>query len=111
MIEALLEALKRLDGRLAEAAAHVRERRPRIADDAFRVLYIAPDDVNDLLARQPGDPAFPFSEQSLAGDWAGGLREEWRLSPFDADVLLIAAAPELDLRYERLYAFLQDDVT
>ena len=28
------------------------------------------------------------------------------LSQFDLDVLLIALAPELDLRYERLYAYL-----
>ncbi len=33
------------------------------------------------------------------------------LSPADLDALLIALAPETDLRYERLYAYLQDDVT
>jgi MoxR-like ATPase len=33
------------------------------------------------------------------------------LAPFDVDVVLIALAPELDLRYERLFAYLQDDVT
>jgi hypothetical protein len=33
------------------------------------------------------------------------------LDRFDIDVLLICLAPALDLRYERLYGFLQDDVT
>lgn len=33
------------------------------------------------------------------------------LEDFDLDALVIALAPELDLRYERLYAYIQDDVT
>jgi hypothetical protein len=33
------------------------------------------------------------------------------LDAFDLDTLLICLAPALDLRYERLYAYLQDDVT
>jgi AAA+ superfamily predicted ATPase len=39
------------------------------------------------------------------------LAQAFDLSPFDVDLILIALAPELDLRYERLYAYLQDDVT
>jgi SpoVK/Ycf46/Vps4 family AAA+-type ATPase len=33
------------------------------------------------------------------------------LTPFELDSFLICLAPALDLRYERLYAYLQDDVT
>ena len=33
------------------------------------------------------------------------------LTPFDIDALLICLASEIDLRYERLYAYLQDDIT
>jgi SpoVK/Ycf46/Vps4 family AAA+-type ATPase len=33
------------------------------------------------------------------------------LSALERDALLVALAPETDLRYERLYAYLQDDVT
>ncbi|MEE8587286.1 MAG: hypothetical protein V3T83_20795 [Acidobacteriota bacterium] len=33
------------------------------------------------------------------------------LSPFERDTLLICLAPEIDLKYEKLYAYLQDDVT
>ncbi len=33
------------------------------------------------------------------------------LSPFEENILLICLAPELDLRYEKLYSYLQNDVT
>jgi SpoVK/Ycf46/Vps4 family AAA+-type ATPase len=34
-----------------------------------------------------------------------------RLSPFETCILLLALAPEVDLKYERLYAYLQDDLS
>jgi SpoVK/Ycf46/Vps4 family AAA+-type ATPase len=39
------------------------------------------------------------------------LQAMFDLTPLDVDALLICLAPEIDLRYERLYAYLQDDVT
>ncbi len=39
------------------------------------------------------------------------LKGLFQLSSFDVDVLLICLMPELDLKYEKLYAYLQDDVT
>jgi ATP-dependent 26S proteasome regulatory subunit len=39
------------------------------------------------------------------------LAEIFRLSPFEEQCLVIASAPELDVRYEKIYAFLHDDVT
>jgi hypothetical protein len=39
------------------------------------------------------------------------LIREYRLDPFESVALLIALAPEVDLRYQRIYAYLQDDVT
>ena len=39
------------------------------------------------------------------------LAEVFGLAPFELDIVLIALAPEVDLRYERIYAYLQDDVT
>lgn len=38
------------------------------------------------------------------------LQKRFGLSQFDLDVIVIALAPELDRRYESLYAYLQDDV-
>ena len=39
------------------------------------------------------------------------LAQCFGLSVFDVDVILVALAPALDRRYERLYAYLHDDVT
>ena len=39
------------------------------------------------------------------------LQQIFQLNSYEIDVLLICLAIELDLRYERLYAYLQDDVT
>ncbi len=39
------------------------------------------------------------------------LAAAFNLDRFDIDVLLICLAPALDLRYEKLYGYLQDDVT
>ncbi|NIM15109.1 MAG: hypothetical protein GTN82_25205 [Candidatus Aminicenantes bacterium] len=33
------------------------------------------------------------------------------LTPFEQDILLVCLAPELDLKYEKVYAYLQDDVS
>lgn len=35
----------------------------------------------------------------------------YQLSSFEKDIILIAIAPQMDLHYEKLYAYLQDDVT
>lgn len=61
-------------------------------------------------------PTTDFSE-GLLPDWLlhrtvlWPLMQEYGLSKFEGEVLLVALAPELDLRYERLFAYLQDDVT
>jgi hypothetical protein len=38
------------------------------------------------------------------------LKQRFRLTDFDLDVIAIALAPELDRRYEQIYAYLQADV-
>lgn len=113
--------LTRLDA-LLEGALH----RARAAygeeaiDDPYRGLYIAAEEVERLLRRLPGAPllhagaaAEPCAAEAAYASSPAfrRLRREFALSPFDLDLLLIALGPELDLRYERLYAFLQDDVT
>lgn len=41
----------------------------------------------------------------------GILSRLFHLSPFEKDALLICLAPELDIRYEKIYSYLQNDVT
>ena len=65
-------------------------------------------DTADTMGSSQVDETVP----DLAGDharlqWLAGV---FGLSRFDVNLMVIALAPELDLRYERLYAYLQDDV-
>src|SRR4030043_796304 len=39
------------------------------------------------------------------------LEQMFQLSSFDIDTLLACLLPEMDLKYQRVYAYLQDDVT
>ena len=39
------------------------------------------------------------------------LTDLFELDAFEHEALLVCLAPDVDLRYERLYAYLQDDVT
>jgi SpoVK/Ycf46/Vps4 family AAA+-type ATPase len=121
--DALLRALRRLDARLERAVCAARELYgSAAAPDPFRGLRISEEDVTRLLSVKPLAPAWPDEapdEEDARRDafGAGGpspfawLGQAFGLSDFDMDVLLVALAPELDLRYERLYAYLQDDVT
>ena len=92
----------------------------KAAADSFRGLYLQHGEVEQLLAREPG--LTPFEVESAAPaeqwpdsddepDWVSTLRAEFLLTAMELRVLAIALAPEFDLRYERIYAFLQDDVS
>ncbi|KYC43625.1 AAA family ATPase [Scytonema hofmannii PCC 7110] len=83
-------------------------------------LYIDPVSVSKLLVAEAGTPAFCVDTQilevrlqkALQADirWQQ-LQQSFNLSVFDMGVIAIAIAPDFDLRYEKLYAYLQDDVT
>lgn len=104
--------------------------------DAFRGLYVSDAEAGQLLRRPLGGSWADFAPPSDAGlpdpvREAGrqvealsnraraegrparldALVEAFELSPFEKDVLLLAAAPALDLRYQRIFGYLQDDVT
>jgi hypothetical protein len=117
----LAPALKRLDRLLARAvkAAQIAYGQGAAADP-YRGLYIGPDEVDRLLARdstmsllwaegtEPDQLASKLIDDHTRLCW---LQRTFGLSNLDLDVVLIALAPEIDLRYGRLYAYLQDDVT
>ena len=84
------------------------------ARDPFRGLYISEADVDGLLADSRRRRSRTSSSATPAALEAPRLQRLIRaagLSPFEAEVLLVCLAPEIDLRYERLYGYLQDDVT
>ena len=124
--------LRHLLGRLALVEARVRravaERRADdpTPEDPFRGLYLTPDAVARVLSlvRAPlrPDPVETGLLQRLEGEAeaaeAGGeqvrlrrLERLFGLSPLDVELLLIAVAPDVDPRFELLYAYLNDDVT
>jgi hypothetical protein len=70
-----------------------------VFDQAERAATAAVRDI-EQAAQQPGVRLYL---QELAATF--------QLDAFDLDAFLICLAPALDLRYERLYAYLQDDVT
>jgi hypothetical protein len=109
----LLDALKRLDALLESAVVQARPAYgAEPLADPFRGLYISPEQAERTLAREPGTPVLHVDAVGGRSEpCLGWLAQAFALSAFDLDVVLIALAPELDLRYERLYAYLQDDVT
>ena len=128
-------SLAHLVGRLSIVGARVRlavERRRAIdsePDDRFRGLYISDAHVDELLgaidfARSVAvtDPAIDdlLARVEAVADTAEANGAEIRLRrlarAFDLtadelDVLIVALAPDIDPRFERLYAYLQDDVS
>ncbi len=132
--EHLLAELERIDLLIAAQVAGARQ--VLAQDEQFRGLYISEEEVDTLLAQPKGCPRWIFdqertarrTEQLAAGENNIEARKEeslrqgielrlerlqrlFTLDRFDVDVLLICLAVEFDLRYERLYAYLQDDVT
>jgi AAA+ superfamily predicted ATPase len=117
----LWRALRGLDRRLQLAVAAARKaHESNTGSDPYRGLYITQPEAEALVAREPGIPALVAkgesaalfeSETSGADSRLDWLMQRFGLCSFEIDAIVLALAPELDLRYERLYAFLQDDVT
>jgi ATPase family associated with various cellular activities (AAA) len=111
-----------------------------LREDQFRGLYISDEEVDAILARRAaadpqGSPAVQPSPslealsqilgavhveiaRRLEATESAGIRlpflqlaERLSLSPFERFVLLVCVAPELDARFDTLYAYVQNDVT
>ncbi|MEL6159135.1 MAG: hypothetical protein AAFQ40_03345 [Cyanobacteria bacterium J06623_5] len=93
-IEALLAPLQRLDQRLRQTI-EVRETLSGTAFAHYLLGSIEP-------SQSPASAIAPHSPLAK-------LQAAFDLSDFEIEVVLLAIAPELDRRYERLYAHLQAD--
>jgi hypothetical protein len=96
-------------------------------DDPYRGLYVSDDQVDRLLASAVSAlaPSVTLDDDTLAllqrleadADAAAEpprlrqLRKGFGLSDLDVRLLLVALAPDLDAGFERLYGYLNDDVT
>ncbi|TQM84983.1 ATPase family protein associated with various cellular activities (AAA) [Saccharothrix saharensis] len=88
-------------------------------DDPYRGLYLTPDAVRRVLDGR-AEPVAPQGEPDLdelaalvpePGPRLVAVQRRFGLLPVDVDFLLVAMAPDVDARFERLYAYLNDDVT
>ena len=119
----------------SRVAAAVARRRADDPDptDRFRGLYISEAQVDGLLDGRPGpgatgpvdDPTIEAAARlgaqlEAAADAAlehgvdlrlRRLARAFELSPLDVELLLVALAPDLEPRFERLYGYLHDDVS
>jgi AAA+ superfamily predicted ATPase len=116
----LLPVLHRLDLMLDCAVRNMQAPQRQQATTPFRGLYISGEDVAQTLGQSP--EAMPFTvdhdvlpsnceEVSQPGSPLAGLVQRFRLTNFEADLLVLALASEVNLRYEKVFAYLQDDVT
>ena len=94
--------------------------------DEFRGLYISNEQVDALVRQTAAQSGHPDAEGLTARakqlrvendtaiphdfPWSHVARE-FDLSPVERDILLLAMAPEIDLKYETLYSYLHNDVT
>jgi AAA+ superfamily predicted ATPase len=107
--------LDRLDARIAAEIARLRVRY-QLSLDEFRGLYVSDEQVDALIASDAGG-ATPVRDASTSR-LAPRDDERWShvvsafaLSAIEQELLVIALAPEIDSKYETLYAYLNDDVT
>ncbi|HIH44598.1 MAG TPA: ATP-binding protein [Candidatus Methanoperedenaceae archaeon] len=131
-LEHILDELRRIELMLRMNIERSRAEHPGGPND-FPGLYISEDEVTSILrsplcedgnAVCPEQGAGPLQKitseieaRKLASIRKGRqlrlpfLAGTFRLEPFDVDVLLICLACELDIRFEKLYSYLQNDIT
>ncbi|MFE3518262.1 ATP-binding protein [Streptomyces sp. NPDC059166] len=100
-----------VERRVREAVARRRATDPD-PDDPYLGQYLTPEAAARVLD-EPGGLGVPAGEpwQPPAGSSLGRLARRFGLSPLDLDLLLVALLPDVDARFERLYGYLNDDLT
>lgn len=130
--EHLFDELARLDLLVEHRVMRFRRQHARAGNDRLPGLCITEHDVDRLLDTETPEPNEPEHDTPLrqAATYAETIREKtaaalengvrlpfhhlariFGLTPFEMDALLICLAPELDVKYEKFYAYLLDDVT
>ncbi|MFE9169113.1 AAA family ATPase [Streptomyces kebangsaanensis] len=110
-MEHLWARLRAVEERVRHAVA-VRRAVDPDPENPYKGQYLTPEAAARILD-EPGGlglsahaPWRPPADSVL-----GGLAVRFGLSPLDLDLLLVAVAPDLDARLERLYGYLNDDLT
>jgi ATPase family associated with various cellular activities (AAA) len=118
-LDDLLLLLRRLDQHLARAIAAVEvDRNSNAPIHLYRGLQANLQQLEQSSVRQPSSNGFRLEAENLGkslpdfvppDSHLAQLQQTFNLSTFDLDAIAIVLAPELDRRYERLYAYLQDE--
>ncbi len=133
--EDLFEELQRIDLILFYWVQKSRLERQEQKRDEFRGLYISEEEIDSLftpqeeLDRTKEHFSLEAIEEAIRGKTEKNqlkkaksqergisfpldrLAQAFVLDGFDREVLLLSLAPELHLKYEKIYAYLQDNVT
>lgn len=120
-----------LDRLLHRAVIELRAQSTAGAGDVFKGLYVSDQEIDRLL--HPNRPAANETFEQMEAETAALRREIdarvqaslernvplalphlarlFALTPFEQGVVVLALAPELHLGYERIFAYLQDDIS
>jgi SpoVK/Ycf46/Vps4 family AAA+-type ATPase len=138
--EYLRDELQRIDLMLQHRIAEMQFLWRKKSESKWPGLYISDEEVNQILEggaeHAPGTPSggapqepdrlnppglqalsekiIEKQKQSLRQGLrlpAWQLADMFRLSAFEMQALFLCLAPEVDLKYQKLYAYLQDDIT
>jgi hypothetical protein len=113
-----------IERRLRAAVERRRETDPE-PGDPFRGLHISAAKADEILELRPIPASYPDADEDLESieawaDTIDGSRSTLRLrslarafdiDQIDVDLLLIALGPDVDMRFERLYGYVNDDVS
>jgi len=138
-LDHLFNEMRCLDQRLHLEVRKARERSPAVGDERFRGLYVSDAQIDTILeasAHFAAGASAATSRESDAGVVPGAGQEDvtrtpqreesgrrlavfrlnelarlFGLSRFEMDTVLLCLLPDVELKYERLYAYLQDDIT
>jgi hypothetical protein len=118
----LLRRVGLVEDRIRSLVLHRRADDPA-PDDPFRGLYVTEEVVDQLLAQAQDPPRADGqvratieaeADAAVAAGAALRLRDlafSAGLTELDVELLMICLVPDLDSRFERLYGYLNDDVT
>lgn len=130
--ENLSDELVKIDSLLELHVSKFRKKNHYRKEDGFSGLYIDDEEVTRVLGKELEDANAPdfkrlaektqtirkkistrIEKSSKQGVYIPFFRlsKVFQLSNFEMDIILLCLAVELDLKYEKLFAYLNDDVT
>ena len=132
--EHLAAELAHLDLLLRREVLRWRRGLPKQSQDIFKTVYITDDEIDQLLGDTSNATSADYSQLEVIESAVAANRAEierrkeaslkqgiylslpqltklFRLMPGEEQIVMICFAPEFELKYERVYAYLQDDIS